>query len=346
MKAALRHVYGSPDDIELGQIDKPTPGDEQLLIRVHAVSLNLSDVECLTGSPAYARIFGLFKPRFPVLGTDVVGTVEAVGRKVTKFQPGDQVMGDMAGFGGALAEYTCAPEKTLIYKPASMGFELASTLPQAGCIALQAIRDRGRVQAGQKVLINGAGGGSGTLAIQLAKHFGAEVTGVDNGHKLDVMRSVGADHVVDYTREDFTRRGQRYDLILDLVAHRSIFDHARVLAPGGTYFLVGGAMVRLFQSLIVGPLLSLGSKKMGVLGVTPNRGLSEMVELCQAGTVVPVIDEVFALSEAADALRYVMEGRARGKVVVRVLAEGLSLLPPDQSAGRTICRRPGSPVRK
>jgi len=319
MKAALHLVYGSPDDIELKEIDKPTPGDEQVLIRVHAVSLNLSDVECLTGSPAYARIFGLFKPRFPVLGTDVVGTVEAVGRKVTKFQPEDQVMGDMRGFGGALAEYTCAPAETLIHKPAGMSDELASTLPQAGCIALKAIRDKGRVQAGQKVLINGGGGGSGTLAIQLAKHLGAEVTGVDNGLKLDLMRSVGADHVVDYTREDFTLRGQRYDLILDLVAHRSIFDHARVLAPRGTYFLVGGAMVRLFQSLFVGPLLSLGGRKMGMLGVMANHGLSEIVELCRAGTVVPVIDQVFALSEAAEALRYVMEGRALGKVVVRVL---------------------------
>jgi NADPH:quinone reductase-like Zn-dependent oxidoreductase len=267
MNAVLRYVYGPPDVLELKEVDRPTPDADQVLIRVHAVSLNASDVEALTGSPAYARVFGLFRPRFPILGTDVSGIVEDVGQDVSKFRPGDEVMGDILGSGGALAEYACASQDILIRKPASLSFEQASSLLQSGSIALQGVRDRGRAARGHHVLINGAGGGSGTLAIQLAKHLGAEVTGVDNRGKLDVMRSVGADHVLDYAQTDFLETGQLYDLILDLVAHRSLVRIRRALARNGRYLLVGGSTPRLIQSILIGPLLSLGNKKIGLLSV-------------------------------------------------------------------------------
>lgn len=317
MKAAVRRRYGSPDVVELGEIEKPSPGDGEVLIQVHAVSLNSSDWEFLTGTPAYVRIlWGLFEPKYEVLGSDIAGRVEAVGKSVEKFRPGDEVFGDILGCFGGLAEYVCAPESSLMLKPASLSFEQASAIPQAGIVALQGLCDKGQIRSGQRVLINGAGGGAGTFAVQLAKSLGAEVTGVDSARKLESMRSIGADHVIDYAREDFTRNGQRYDLILDLVARRSIFDSRRALGPKGRYVLAGGSLARILQLLFLGPLLSMGGRKMGILGARANRGLAHMVELFEAGTVVPVIDKTFALSEAAEALRYLGEGQALGKVVI------------------------------
>ena len=266
--------------------------------------------------------FGLLKPRIKILGSDFAGRVEAVGRNVKQFQPGDDVFGDTMWCGlSTFAEYVAVPENApLARKPTSMSFEEAATLPQAAVIALQGIRDKGQVQPGQRVLIVGAGGESGTFAVQLAKRLGAEVTGVDNTEKLDVMRSVGADHVIDYTQEDFAQNAQHYDLILDLAAHRSIFDCKRALRPGGTYLMVGGSMTRLVQVLTLGPLISMtGSKKMGLLAVrTGQEALAAVVQEFEAEKIVPVIDKRYALSEVPEAIRYLGEGHARGKVVITI----------------------------
>lgn len=247
----------------------------------------------------------------------MAGRVEAVGKDVTKFQPGDDVFGDISGSGwGGFAEYVCAREDTLTAKPAGMSFDEAAAMPQAGVLGLSGVRALG-VQAGHNVLINGAGGGAGTFAVQIAKHFGAEVTGVDSGIKLEVMRSVGADHVIDYTQEDFTKNGQRYDLILDMAAHHSTFDYKRALAPEGRYLMEGGATGRIFQTLLLGPLISIfGRKKMSILMLRPNRGLDLLVELYEAGAVKPVIDRRFPLNEGADALRYFGAQQTRGKIVI------------------------------
>ena len=253
MKAIVHDQYGSPDVLKLAEVEKPAPKDNEVLIKVHAVSVNGSDWEGLRGKPLYARLGGLRKPGNKILGSDIAGRVEAVGKNVKQFQPGDEVFGEMAGYRGGFAEYACAPEKLLARKPAGMTFEQAAAIPQAAVIALQGIRDKGQVQPGQKVLINGAGGSAGTFAVQLAKLYGAEVTGVDNTGKLDFMRSLGADHVIDYTREDFTKNGKQYDLILDVIAHRSVFAYKRALKPNGTYFVVGGSVATLFQMLLLGP---------------------------------------------------------------------------------------------
>jgi len=319
MRAIAYRKYGLPDVLELRQIEKPTPKDNEILLKVHAVSLNASDWEFLTATPAYIRTIGFFKPKYSILGSDVAGLVETVGKGVEAFKPGDAVFGDtlMHGMGG-FAEYVCVPEDALVSKPASLSFEEASTLPQSGGVALQGLRDKGEIQPGYKVLINGAGGGSGTFSIQIAKVFGAEVTGVDGTEKLDVMRSVGADHVVDYTQEDFTKIGQRYDLILDLVAHRSIFDLKRALSSGGIYVLVGGSVPRILQTVLLGPLISkMGSKKMGMLLHRQNtKDLKFILELIRSKKVVPVIDRTYALHDVPEALRYLGEGHAKGKVVI------------------------------
>src|SRR5215212_8791228 len=223
MKAIVYTKYGPPEVLQLKEVTKPTPKDDEVLIKVHAASVNRSDWEGLRGKPLYARIGGLLKPRHQILGSDIAGRVEMAGRNIRRFQPGDEVFGDILPRMGGFAEYVCARESALARKPASMTFEEVATIPQAAVIALQGIRDKGQVQPGQKVLINGAGGGAGTFAVQLAKIYGAEVTGVDNTGKLDFVRSLGADHVVDYSREDFTKNGKQYDLILDIVAHRSVF---------------------------------------------------------------------------------------------------------------------------
>ncbi|MEO5953973.1 MAG: NAD(P)-dependent alcohol dehydrogenase, partial [Chloroflexia bacterium] len=246
MKAIVYTEYGSPDLLQLKEIEKPTPKDDQVLVKLHAVSLNRSDWEGLIGKPLYARIGGLRKPGRQILGSDIAGRIETVGSAVTRFKPGDEVYADIMWTMGGFAEYVCVREKDLALKPPGMTFEQVAAIPQAAVIALQGIRDKGKVQPGQHVLINGAGGGGGTFAMQLAKLYGAEVTGVDNTEKLGFMRSIGADHVIDYTREDFTRNGKQYDLILDLIAYRSIFDYKRALKPNGSYYAVGGSLATFF----------------------------------------------------------------------------------------------------
>ena len=320
MKAIVYHQYGSPDVLKLEEVAKPAPTDDELLIKVHAVSINGSDREGLIGKPLYARLGGLRKPGYPILGSDIAGRVEMVGRNIREFQPGEEVFGEIPGYHGGFAEYACAPERTLAQKPASLTFEQAAAIPQGGVIALQGIREKGQVQPGQHVLINGAGGSAGTFAVQLAKLYGAEVTGVDNTGKMDFLRSLGADHVIDYTRENFTKNGKQYDLILDVIAHRSVFAYKRALRPNGTYFFVGGSVAIIFQILLLGPWMRrTAGKNIRILAVQPNpKDMVSITELCEAGIVVPVIDRRYPLSEVAEALRYLGEGHAKGKVVITV----------------------------
>src|SRR5215213_2765849 len=280
MKVIVYTKYGPPEVLQLKEVAKPTPKDDEVLIKVQAVSVNRSDWEGLRGKPLYARLGGFLRPRQQRLGSDIAGRVEIAGRNIRRFQPGDEVFGDILPRLGGFAEYVCARESALALKPASMTFEQAAAIPQAAVIALQGIRDKGHVQPGQKVLINGAGGGTGTFAVQLAKMYGAEVTGVDNSGKLDFMRSLGADHVIDYTREDFTKNGKLYDLILDIVAHRSVFAYKRALRPNGRYFLAGGSVATMLQILFLGPWISMiGSKKIRILAVKPS--LEDMVHVTE-----------------------------------------------------------------
>ena len=320
MKAIVYYKYGSPDVLKLEEVEKPTPADNQLLIKVQAVSVNRSDWEGLIGKPLYARIGGLIKPGNKILGSDIAGTVEAVGKDVKQFKPRDEVFGLMLNYGGGFAEYACKSEKAMALKPANMTFEEAAAIPQAAFIALQGIREKGQVQPGQKVLINGAGGGAGTFAIQLAKLAGAEVTGVDNTEKLELMRSLGADHVIDYTKEDFTKNGKQYDLILDVIAYRSVFAYQRALKPNGNYFLAGGSVFTMLQMLLLGPWIRrTTSKNIRVLVVqTDSKDLVYITELIESGKVKLVIDKHFSLSETAEALRYLGEGHAKGKIVITV----------------------------
>jgi len=318
LKAIAYTKYGSPDVLRPIDVRRPVPADDEILVSVRAVSVNRSDWEALTGKPFYARFGGLFKPRNPILGSDVAGQVEAAGRNHSQFKPGDDVFGEMAGYRGGFAEYVCTRGTYWAIKPASLSFEQAAAIPQAGVIALQGLRNR--IQPGQSVLINGAGGGAGSFAIQLAKTYGAEVSAVDNTAKLDFMRSLGADHVIDYTREDFTRNGNRYDLIIDLLAYRSAFDYARALKPNGSYYAVGGSLPAILQLLFLGPLIRRTSgKRVGLLMVRRNRADLEFItELCTSGKIVAPIDRRYRLSEASDALRYLGEGRAKGKLVIVV----------------------------
>jgi NADPH:quinone reductase-like Zn-dependent oxidoreductase len=320
MKAIVYTKYGPPETLQLEDVAKPTPKDDEVLIKVRAVSVNRSDWEGLKGKPLYARIGGLLKPRHQRLGSDIAGRVEMAGSNIWRFQPGDEVFGDILPRLGGFAEYVCARESALALKPPSMTFEEVAAIPQAAVIALQGIRDRGQVQPGEKVLINGAGGGAGTFAVQLAKMYGAEVTGVDNYGKLDFMRSLGADHVIDYTREDFTKNGKQYDLILDIVAHRSVFAYKRALRPNGSYFLAGGSVATILQILFLGPWIRRTTgKKIRVLAVRPNiEDLDFMKELIEAGKVTPVIDRTYPLSEVPEAMGYVGKGHAQGKVVISV----------------------------
>jgi NADPH:quinone reductase-like Zn-dependent oxidoreductase len=320
MKAIIYTEYGTPDVLQLKELAQPIPTDDEILVKVEAVSVNRSDWEGLRGTPLYARMGGLLKPGHPILGSDIAGRVEAVGSNNTEFHIGDEVFGEMSTYHGGFAEYVCVRGKAWALKPAHMTFAEAAAIPQAGVIALQGIRDKGQVQPGQKVLINGAGGGAGSFAMQLAKSYGAEVTGVDNTEKLDYMRSLGADHVIDYTQEDFTKNGKQYDMILDLIAHRSVFAYARALKPNGHYYAVGGSLATFFQILLLGTWIRrITSKHIRILAVQRNRKDLEFVtELCEAGKIVPVIDRQYRLSEVPEALQYLGEGHAKGKVVIIV----------------------------
>jgi len=316
MKAIVHERYGPPDVLQLKEVAKPTPKDNEVLIKVQAASVNYSDWVYVRGKPFVARLMGsgLLKPKNMMLGADVAGRVEAVGRSVKQFQPGNEIFGDLSVCGwGGFAEYVAVPEDALALKPANLTFEEAAAVPQAAVVALQGLRDEGQIQPGQRVLINGASGGIGTFAVQIAKFFGAEVTGVCGTRNLAMVRSLGADHVIDYTREDFTQNGQRYDLILDIKAYRSISDCERVLSPKGIYVLAGGSVARILQASVS------GNERMVNFQVRPNqRDFVFMKELIEAGKVVPVIDRRFLFSEVAEAVRYYGEGHARGKVVITV----------------------------
>jgi NADPH:quinone reductase-like Zn-dependent oxidoreductase len=320
MKAIVFTRYGSPDVLEFKEVETPTPKDDEVLIRVHAASLNDWDWEALHGTPFVNRlIFGLLRPTKNILGSDVAGRIEAVGENVIQFQLGDEVFGDLSGDWGGFAEYVCARERALALKPPGMTFEEAAAIPQAALLALQGLRDIGRLQPGQRLLINGAGGGVGTFAVQIARLSGVEVTAVDSKGKLDMLRSLGAEHVIDYTQEDFTQSGQRYDMILDVKTKRSMADCARALRPNGSYVTVGGSMARLFQLLLLGPWIRMTkNRNMRLVVLKPNKGLATIKELFEAGKVRPVIDGPYKLSEVPNAFRHFGEGRHKGKVVVTV----------------------------
>ncbi|MEV4276910.1 NAD(P)-dependent alcohol dehydrogenase [Actinoplanes xinjiangensis] len=308
MRAVVHERYGPPDMLRLADLPTPVPTAGQVLIRVAATSINLSDWETMRGTPFYSRLGGLRAPARPVLGSDIAGRVETVGPGVTRFRPGDEVYGDNLALKGGFAEYAVAPERVLARRPAALDPVTASTIPQAGVIAMQGVAG---ARPGQRVLINGAGGGSGAFAIQLAKQAGAEVTGVDNEGKLDFMRAVGADHVIDYRRDDFTRTGP-YDLILDLVAHRSVFAYRRALARGGRYRCVGGSTRTLLRVLTAGPFTG---RRIGVLAVKAGPAhFTPVADRCVAGDLAVHIDRTFTLDQVPEALAHVGQGRVRGKI--------------------------------
>ncbi len=324
MKAIRRDRYGPPDILELNEIEKPVPGDDEVLVRVRAASLNQADLDYLLGKPFLTRMgTGLRTPRNLGLGLDVAGQVEAVGRNVASFQPGDEVFGDLTAFGyGAFGEYACASEGAWAHKPASLTFEEAATIPQAAILALQGLKRGERLRPGDRVLVNGASGNVGPFAVQIAKAFGAHVTGVCSTAKMDMVRGLGADAVIDYTREDYTSNGQRYDWIVDVAGNRSILECRRALKPRGVYVMVGGPTSRIIGALLLGPLISLaGSKKLGLMlwwKVFKKEDVVLLKDLVAAGQISPVIDRKYPLADVPEALRYLQGGHARGKVVITV----------------------------
>lgn len=322
MKALLFERYGSADLLKLQRVEKPEPAANEVRIKVEAAAVNSWDWELMRAKPFANRVaFGLFRPtRIRSLGCDVAGYVEAAGENVTRFRAGDAVFGDLSGgHWGGFAEYACADENELLLKPEHISFEEAAAVPQAGLLALQALRYRQEIIPGDRVLINGASGGVGCFAVQLAKLAGAEVTGVCSTAKKELVYSYGADHVIDYTREDFTRNGQAYDRIVDVKGFHSILDYKRALCPGGVYAMVGGKTALVNQVMLFGPLISLFTgKQMGLVLHKANKGLDVMADLLESGKIKVVIDRIYPLEETPEAIRYVEAGRARGKVVVAI----------------------------
>ena len=324
MKAIIFTQYGSPDVLQLVEAEKPTPNENQVLVKVQAAAANPLDWHRMRADPFLVRLDGgFFRPKNPKLGADLAGIVEEVGRNVTEFQLGDEVFGEIGA--GAFAEYACVHQKYLALKPANVSFAEAAASPVVGFTALQGLRDTGQIQAGQTVLVNGASGGVGSCAVQIAKAYGTEVTGVCSSRNLELVRSVGADHVVDYTQEDFTRNGRQYDLIYDAIGNRSVADYKRALTPQGTCVIAGfTTLPRLFEHLLLGPLLSKsGGKKAGMMGTAkPNKAdLLVLKEMLAKGQIVPIIDRTYPLAETAEAIRYLETLRARGKVIIAVAEE-------------------------
>jgi NADPH:quinone reductase-like Zn-dependent oxidoreductase len=320
MKAIVHAKYGSPSVLQLEEVEKPAPADNQVLVRVYASSINKVDLYFLRG-PLVARLtgVGLLKPKNKMLGADIAGRVEAVGGNVKQFQPGDEVFGWCGQ--RAFAEYACAHENTLVLKPAGVTFEEAAAVPVAAITALQALRDKGKIQAAQRVLINGASGGVGTFAVQIAKSFGAEITAVCSTRNLDNARMMGADHVVDYTQEDVTKNGQSHDLIIQVNGYHSILDYRRALSPKGIYVMAGSSKVirGIFEAVMLGRLISMtGSKKMGFMGIAKmnQKDLVFLKGLLEAGKIKPVIDKRYTLQEVPEAFRYFEEGHVKGKVII------------------------------
>ncbi len=319
MKAIVYEKYGSPDVVEVREVNTPKPEGNEVLIKVHAASLNKYDWHFLTADIFLVRLMGggLLKPRYKGLGADIAGRVEAVGKNVSQFQPGDEVFGMVRG---GFAEYATAPENILALKPVNLSFEQAAAVPMAAVTALQGLRDIGQIKPGQKVLINGASGGVGTFAVQIAKFFGADVTAVCSTRNVEQARSIGAEHIIDYTKENFTQNGLQYDLIFAANGYHSLSAYKRALAPRGRYVMAGGTMAQIFQAMLLGSWMSKkGGKTMGGVSATRSqKDLTYLKELLEAGTIVPVIDRRYPLREAAEALRYLGEGHARGKVVLTV----------------------------
>ncbi|MBD3921961.1 NAD(P)-dependent alcohol dehydrogenase [Paenibacillus sp. PR3] len=319
MRALVYDRYGLPDVLRIEEVEKPIPKENEVLIAVHAASLNSWDLDLLTGKPLVNRLGAMRKPRYRILGADVAGRVLAVGTEVNRLRPGDEVFGDLSGCGwGGFAEYVCASEAALTLKPEGVSFEQAAAIPQAAVLALQGLRTQGGLAKGHRVLINGAAGGVGTFAIQYIKLQGAEVTGVDAAEKLDLLRSVGADHVADYRTEDFTAGGPQYDLILDVVGTRSVFEMKRALKPGGTYVMIGGTSNRIIQAALTGPLLAWFSRKKVKVLLHKVSHDDQLIwkSLVEKGKVVPVIDRQFAFDDAVEAFHYYQEGRVKGKIIV------------------------------
>jgi NADPH:quinone reductase-like Zn-dependent oxidoreductase len=323
MKAIVRDKYGPPDVLELREIDKPVVGDDDVLVRVRAASLNAYDWHSMTGLPYFSRLqMGLRKPKVGVLGVDLAGQVEAVGKNVTQFRPGDEVFGEFTG--GTCAEYVSVPEDALALAPINLTFEQAAAVPLAALTALQALRDKGRVRPGQKVLINGASGGVGPFAVQIAKSFGADVTGVCSTRNLEMVRSIGADHVIDYTQEDFARGEHRYDMMLDNVGNRSLSDCRRVMERKGVYVASFGRPHRrwvgplpyLLKMLLLSPFVS--QKLVVWVAKEKKEDLLILKELLEAGKITPVIDRTYPLSETPEAMRYLAGGHARAKLVITI----------------------------
>lgn len=311
--------YGGVDVLHPEDIKKPRPKENEVLVKVHAVSINDWDWGILQGVPFANRITaGLSRPtKIQILGSDVAGQVVSIGKKVKKFREGDKVFGDLSGRWGGFAEYVCAVEKQFVKKPEALSFVHAAALPQAGTLALQGLFDKGKLQHGQKILINGAGGGVGTLGLQLAKMYDAEVTGIDSDDKLEMMLKLGFDHVLDYRRVDFTRKGTQYDLILDTKTNRSPLDYARVIKPGGSYVTVGGMGPKVMQIFFLGPLFSfILGKKMSLVLLKINKDLEYLGGLCAAGTIVPLIDRTFPLKETPQAIQRFSEAKHQGKIVI------------------------------
>ena len=335
MKAIVYEKYGSPNDLQLKDVEKPTPKDNEVLVKIYATTVTPGDVIVVKGEPFAVRFFsGLLRPKHRIPGKEMAGRVEAVGRSVTQFQAGDDVFGDLTVCGlGAFAEYVSVPENAIAPKPANLTFEQAAAVPESALVALQGLRDHGRIRPGQKVLVNGTSGGVGSYAVQIAKSFGAEVTAVCSTRNLDRARSLGADHVIDYTQEDFTQNGKQYDLILAANGYHPISDYKRALSPEGTYVATGGSMAQTFEAMLQGPVISMrGNKKMGNMLVKPNKeDLVFMKDLIEAGKVIPTIDRRWPLSEFAEAFRYLEEGHAQGKVVITVQEDG-----PDKPLDRPI----------
>ena len=324
MKAVVYTKYGSPAVLQLQEIEKPIPKENEVLVKVYAASVNSWDWDLLKGKPFLVRIIGgLFKPRHKILGADIAGTVEAIGNDVKDFKPGDEVFGDIAGSGfGGFAEYVAVPEKLLAQKSQVMSFEQAASLPQAGLLALQGLRYKGTIKQGDEVLINGAGGGVGSIGLQYAKLLGAVVTCVDKAEKFDMLRSLGADYLIDYTKEDYTRNDKQYDRILDVIAHRSVSDYKRALKPHGIFAMIGGSMGGLLlQLMFIWPILSrFSNKKLGIMGYRPTRkDLEYLNQLFEEGKLIPVIDRTYPLQEVPAAFQYFSEGNIKGKIIINVV---------------------------
>ena len=319
LKAIIYTQYGGPEMLQLKETAKPFPKDDEVLIKIAAVSINDWDYGLLQGDFINRMMFGLLRPKKKILCSDIAGHIEAVGKAVKQFKPGDEVYGDLSGKWGGLAEYVCARENALALKPATMSFIEAAAIPQAAMLAVQGLIDKGQIKPRQKLLINGAGGGVGTFAIQIAKLYGAEVTGVDSTPKLDMLRSLGFDYVIDYTKEDFTKNGKRYDLVLDVKTNRSVFDYTRALNPHGVYVTVGGSIPRLLQALFFGPWISMIHKKhIRIVTLKLNKDLAYMNGFFEAGKVKPVIDGPYRLDEAPEAFRLFGKGGHKGKIVIEM----------------------------